>query len=295
MKNFNQQSENKVMIVGTLLDSNFVQGKTKEGKPYERGNMTIRVTQTYGGNEETSEIPVSFYAAQFKRDGSVNPSYESVQQLKRLKTVSAHGLGEADCVRIANGQLQENYYVPKGSGRLVDGWQIRSSFFNAGKGAQAATFSVDMYLMDIKEEFDRDETPTGRLILRGGLVQYGGKLDVVDFIVENPDAVDYIQRNWEPNNTYHAVGRIRVTSKEIQKATSQSSWGEDVPETTTVLTRELIVTKGSDEAYDEDMSYDPTDIRKAFNVRKADMEQKLADSKNPTSAAPKTNNYAWDE
>ena len=125
--------------------------------------------------------------------------------------------------------------------------------------------------MKMDDELDREGVPTGRLKIQGGIVQYGGKLDVVDFIVESPDTVEYISRNWEVNGTVTVKGRIRVLSQEEE--VQSSGWGEDVPETTTRFVRELIITTGDDECKEEDFAYDPVEIKKAFNERKAAIEQ----------------------
>ena len=61
MKTLADESLNKINLVGKLLDATFDTGKTQAGAPYERARLTVRVTQTYGGKEETSEIPVSMF------------------------------------------------------------------------------------------------------------------------------------------------------------------------------------------------------------------------------------------
>lgn len=286
-REISQQAVNKVNIIGKLLETSFVEGKTKtDGRPYERGNLVVRVTQTYGGNEEVSEIPVSFFATKFKKDGTLNPAYENIQALKRMKTVQSHGADEADYIRIVGAQIEENNFVSRISGRTVNGWQIRSSFFNSGNTKQVASFDEEVYIMNIEEEMDRNEEPTGRLKLRGAVVQYGGRVDVINFIVENHDCVDYISRNYTTNTTVRVQGRVRVTSKEITK-NSESSWGEAIPETTTTTTRELVITMGCDEPYDEDSAYDQVDIRKGLNVRKARLEQLATDAQAKTEAPKK--------
>jgi hypothetical protein len=136
--------------------------------------------------------------------------------------------------------------------------------------------------MKMTEEVDREGDTTGRLIVQGGIVQYGGKLDVVNFIVEAPDTVEYISRNWVENGTVTVKGRIRVLSQEEE--VQSSGWGEDVPETTTRFVRELIITTGDDECKEEDFAYDPVEIKKAFNDRKAAIEQMQI---NARSTAPK--------
>ena len=154
--------------------------------------------------------------------------------------------------------------------------------------------------MDMHEEMDREENPTGRLIVKGGIVQYGGKLDVVEFVVESPECVEHISRNWQVNDTVNARGRIRFTSLEEKRASSEASWGEEVPETTTRVMRELIITTGDPEGKEEEFAYDQADIKKAFNVRKANMEQLQIDAKNKASkpaaqaAAPAKSAYSWE-
>ena len=297
MKNIMQQANNKITIVGKLLDATFATGKTATGgKPYERANVTIRVTQTYGGRTEVSDIPVSAFATQYTNKGTINPAYESLQKLKEFKTVQNVGIDAADVLRITGADLSENNFVSR-SGQLVNTWQIRSSFFNTGKAEDTATFNLDVFIMDMKEEFDREGESTGRLILKGAIVQYGGRLDIVEFIVESPDCVDYISNNWEINQTVNIGGRIRYTTQEEKRAAAESSWGEEIPETSTRTVRELIITRGSNEPFDEEMAYDPTDIKKAFNERKARLEQMQLDAKNKPAtkpaAAPKKD-YDWE-
>ena len=295
MKTLADQGTNKITIVGKLLDVAFASGKTKTGAPYERANLTVRVAQTYGGNDEVSEIPVSMFASQFTSKGTPNPAYQSLQDLRKMKTAQDHGIDGADTVRITGASIRENNFVSK-SGQLISGWQINTSFVNAGSTADVASFILDIFIMDMSPELDRDGDETGRLCIKGALVQYGGKVDVLNFIVEAPDTVDYIQSHWNVNETNTVKGRIRVTSKEEKHdAASSSSWGEDVPDTTTRMIRELIITKGDDEGKEEDFAYDPNEIRKGFNVRKAEIEQLQLDAKNKASkpAEDAASKYSW--
>lgn len=295
MKTLADQGTNKITIVGKLLDVAFASGKTKTGAPYERANLTVRVAQTYGGNDEVSEVPVSMFASQFTSKGTPNPAYQSLQDLRKMKTAQDHGIDGADTVRITGANIRENNFISK-SGQLINGWQINTSFVNAGSTADVASFIIDIFIMDMAPEFDRDGDETGRLLIKGAVVQYGEKVDVLNFIVENPDTVDYIHSHWNVNDTNTVKGRIRVTSKEEKHdAASSSSWGEDVPDTTTRMIRELIITKGDDEGKEEDFAYDPNEIRKGFNVRKAEIEQLQLDAKNKASkpAEDAASKYSW--
>ena len=295
-KTIMDQATNKVNIVGKLLDTTFREGKTSTGQTYESCNFTVRVTQTYGGREETSEIPVSIFATQYTSQNKPHPGYKNIQEMKKMKTVQDYGEAEATVVRMTNANIRENNFVSR-SGQLINGWQINTSFLNEGKTSDIASFNMDIFIMDMHEEVDREGEPTGRLVIKGAVVQYGGKLDVIEFIVEGNDAVNYISRNWEENKTVNVGGRIRFTAQEEKRSASESSWGEELPETSTRMVRELIITRGSDEPFDDDFAYDVADIKKAFNERKARLEQMQIDAKNNTkksAPAASKSNYSWE-
>lgn len=298
MKNLMYMSENKINIVGKLLDVVAADGKLEDGRYYERATFTVRVNQTYNGNQEISEIPVSIFATQYTKNNAINPAYENLQRLKAMKTVQGYGDAEAEVVRISGASISENNFVAK-SGNLINGWQIRSSFINSGNKAQdIASFNIDIFILDMHPEINDDEE-TGRLIVKGAVVQYNNVVDVLEFVVEGADRVNYVERNWNINDTVNIGGRIRVTSKEDTRSASTSSWGEELPETTTRMVRELVITRGSDEPFEEDFAYDPAEIKKGFNVRKAKIEQMQIDAKNrgTQKAAPAqttSSKYSWE-
>ena len=270
MKSISIQAGNKLNLAGILMDVTPGSGKLSDGRPYKRATVTIRVSQAYGGKTETSDIQVGMFATEFTSTGKQNPAWKSLLDLELMKTAQKCGIENASHVRLTGATLQENNFVSR-SGQLINGWQIRGSFINEAKVSDVASFVTDILIMKMDDELDREGVPTGRLKIQGGIVQYGGKLDVVDFIVESPDTVEYISRNWEVNGTVTVKGRIRVLSQEEE--VQSSGWGEDVPETTTRFVRELIITTGDDECKEEDFAYDPVEIKKAFNERKAAIEQ----------------------
>ncbi len=295
-KDIMMQAMNKINIVGKLLDVTFRSGTLNDGRIYESANLTVRVTQTYGGREETSEIPVSMFAAKYTLANKLNPGYDQIQALKEMKSAQVVGIDEADTVRINGASIRENNFLSRTTGQIINSWQINTSFINKGGTNDVATFVIDLYIMDMHPEEDRDGDPTGRLVIKGGIVQYGGNLDVLEFIVEDPDNVEYIEKNWEVNDTITVKGRVRVTASEVKESGKQSSWGEDIPEVTTRTVRELIITKGDDFGKEEEFAYDSMDIKKAFNVRKAKIEQLRVDASHKASPAekPAANKYNWE-
>lgn len=281
MKDINVQATNKMNLVGKLMNVDFGEGKLSDGREYKRATVTIRVNQPVDGKEEMSEIPVGFFATPYTSTGKQNPAYKSLVELRDLKTAQNVGIDAADQVRITSGVLSENNFVSR-SGNLINGFQIRGSFISSAKLSDIASFTTEIFIMDMHDEVDKEGDPTGRLVVRGGIVQYGGKLDVLDFVVEAPDKVEFVSRNWEPNTTQLVKGRVRVTSHEVSTGGGTGSWGEDLPDTTTTYVRELVITGGEDTAKDEDFSYDPVEIKKAFNQRKAMIEQMQIDARSRT-------------
>ena len=264
------QATNKINLAGILMDVAAGEGNLADGRPYKRATVTIRVTQSYGGKTETSDVQVGMFATEFTSTGKQNPAWKSLNDLMLMKTAQSCGVDKASHVRLTGATLQENNFVSR-NGQLINSWQIRGSFINEAKVSDVASFVTDIFIMDMHDEVNRDGDTTGRLVIKGGIVQYNGKLDVVEFIVEAPDTVEYISRNWEVNGTVTVKGRIRILSQEEE--VPSSGWGEDIPETTTRFVRELIITTGDDECKEEDFAYDPVEIKKAFNERKAAIEQ----------------------
>ena len=295
MKSVQIQAGNKINLCGKLMDVTFGNGKLSDGRPYERATVTVRATQTYGGKEETSDVQVGMFATEYTSTGKPNPAWKSIMDLKHMNTAQNVGIDAAAHVRMTGATLSENNFVSR-TGQLINGWQIRGSFINEAKLSDVASFVTDIFIMNMHDEVDREGDTTGRLVIKGGIVQYGGKLDVVDFIVEAPDTVEYISRNWKVGDTVTVKGRIRVTSQEEE--VQSSGWGEDVPDTTTRFVRELIITTGDDEGKEEEFAYDPAEIKKAANDRKAMIEQMQINARKvaPKQGAGSANatNYDWE-
>ena len=295
MKSVQIQAGNKINLCGKLMDAAFGNGKLSDGRPYERATVTVRATQTYGGKEETSDVQVGMFATEYTSTGKPNPAWKSIMDLKHMNTAQNVGVDAAAHVRFTGASLSENNFISR-TGQLINSWQIRGSFINEAKLSDVASFVTDIFIMNMHDEVDREGDTTGRLVIKGGIVQYGGKLDVVDFIVEAPDTVEYISRNWKVGDTVTVKGRIRVTSQEEE--VQSSGWGEDVPDTTTRFVRELIITTGDDEGKEEEFAYDPAEIKKAANDRKAMIEQMQINARKvaPKQGAGSANatNYDWE-
>ena len=300
MKSIQTEAYNSINIVGKVLTLVTRSGKTSMGKPYESVNLVVRVNDEIEGKKTISEIPISFFASPYTNSGAENPLFKNLQKIKELHSIQDYGLDGASFIRLSKANLQENFFVSRG-GQLIDTWQIRGAFCNTVKeGAkEEATFNIDGFILDIKDEVNREGDTTGRLIFKVAVVQYsgnvdGGNVDIFDLIVEDPDKINYLQRLLEVGQTFRFAGHIRYTTEQEQRATTASSWGEAISDEVTRTVRELIVTGGGEAPYDEDFGYDPLEIKKALNARKAKMEQAQIDAKPKATASTRTGKYDWE-
>lgn len=295
MKNINDKTKNAVTVAGKLLDVKFGAGKTSAGKDYERATATVRAANSFGGHDEVNEVPVSFFATKLTNKGTPNPGFETIQKLKNFKTVENYGLEDADNVAFTGCQLQENIYKAQSGTVYVNNWQIRGAFI--GKTTQEiASFETEIVLMDMSDELANDE-PTGRYIITGGIVEYGPSLHVLKYVVEDPDKIEYIQRNWNVGDTVTVKGYIRRTVVERTGGTkTDDGWGDDMPNIARpVVVNELVVRGGSQAGADEEFAFDVTEVKKLNAERKAKIEQLRMDAAPvKKAAAAKPSTPSWD-
>lgn len=288
-RSIDMPAQNSVSIVGSLLNLEVRDGNTsaaKGGRPYRSMSAQVRVAQSYGGKNEVSEIPISFFTMKNKRDGDISKVYLDYGNAGNEYRWAARDGGDmADIISLSgyngNGALRENMYVSKNSDSVVSSLQVDGRFLSKARDSQVsggafATFDLEIYILNIEREMDASGEETGRLKIRGGIVQYGPRIDCLDFFVEDRSAVDFIERNYNINDTAHFCGRIRMTSEIVSKA-ANNVWGEVLPQSAPRKRRELIITGpgagGENGPYDEEQSYDPNDIRALVNDRNARREQ----------------------
>ena len=276
MLDLTTQATNEVMIEGVLQEVDLREGTLeKPGAPmreYLAGTVTIAVTQTVSGNEESSEIPVSVFVNKLKNDGNPNPAYKNVDELRKNFVSKASGGAAADLVRVTRGELNENTFTTEG--RTITSFRVRNSFFNKvfADAQQIAAFRNKIVILSIAPEVDLNDAETGRLRIVGALVCYGARVDVLTYYVEDPTAIAYISKNWEEGNTVNISGRLRfaINTVEKQVESSEVGFGEALPTSSSRRVRELIITSGSPGPLDDDESYDAEgEIVHALAERKA--------------------------
>lgn len=293
MAKWTNGSMNEVVIEGILSETNLTTGTDKNGKDYIRGEIKIKVSQKVDGVEIDNEIPVRIYQTKLTKAGKVNPAYESAMKIKDeyVSIASCGREDKADWVSITtSGNITENAFYGR-DGKLVSLPSLRASFVNKIKPnsvTPSSTFKVVFVVGEIKDEIKNDE-PTGRIIIKGVIPQYGGRVDTIDFIVSNKIALERIQENWHKKDTVLAGGYINFTQK-VSVTKDDSGFGEPLTEKHTTSVKELIISSGHESPLSEDEgAYSQEDIAEALVERKT----RLADLENKTKQPAASTDFGF--
>ena len=275
-----RQAFNQVEIEGILSEINldYKSYKDSTGKDVEAigGDVKVRVRQVINKGEEptTLEIPVFMFSQKFKKDGSPNASYASIQDIKEnFKSINmAGGEAGADGIRFVGKycSLEMNEFYNQ-KGQLVSYPRVKASFASKverSKVKDKANFTTELMVSDMMNEIINDEE-TGRLIIVGSVPQYGGKVDVIKFIASNEGVVSGIQQMWAEADTVKASGKLNFTSR-TETYIPEVALGEAEEQTRTITVSELIITGGT-EAYDQN-AFELEDIRQGLTERKSRLE-----------------------
>ena len=298
-----RQAENKVRIEGILSEINLKYGSfVKNGVTVDNigGNIKVLVHQTINNEDVTLEIPVYMFATKFTNAGKPNPAYESIQTVMTEFVSIASGVGEAgaDKIRITNGNIRMNEYYNQ-QGQLVSFPRVNASFVSKATGdfRPEASWSLEFAVssMDFVTDADGVEVEPKKLRIKVIVPQYGGKVDTMEFYATNPRVIDAITSYWENQKTYSAKGRLNFTST-TREIIEECDFGEPDVHVQTVSVSELIVTKGTQSAMEDDMEFKPADLAAALKEHKAYLETlKDKTSQKPHSTpAPTSSNQEFD-
>ena len=298
-----RQAENKVRIEGILSEINLKYGSfVKNGVTVDNigGNIKVLVHQTINNEDVTLEIPVYMFATKFTNAGKPNPAYESIEKVMTEFVSIASGAGEAgaDKIRITNGNIRLNEYYNQ-QGQLVSFPRVNASFVSKATGdfRPEASWSLEFAVssMDFVTDADGVEVEPKKLRIKVIVPQYGGKVDMMEFYATNPRVIDAITSYWENQKTYSAKGRLNFTST-TREIIEECDFGEPDVHVQTVSVSELIVTKGTQSAMEDDMEFKPADLAAALKEHKAYLETlKDKTSQKPHSTpAPTSSNQEFD-
>ena len=284
-----REAENIVRIEGILSETDLKYGSfEKNGNKVNSigGVIKIQVNQEINGESVTLEVPVHMFASEYTNKGTKNPAYQSIERVMNEFTsiAAAGGAANADRVRITNGKITMNEYYGR-DGQLVSFPRITASFVSKIKADEmkpCATFATNFVVAKKMNEVDREGIETGRYKVTGIIPQYGGKVDVVEFVTSNKNVINAINQYWTENDTVSAQGRLNFSSK-TETIVKEVDFCEPQETTRTISVSELILTGGSSTPLEGDYAYDMNEIQTALAERK----QRLEESKNKNNGTRK--------
>lgn len=297
-----RQAENKVFIEGILSEIDIVERTyTKDDVQNNAlaGQIKVRVEQKINGVDKILEIPVHVFVNEMTKKGTKNPAYESIDTVRRefISIASGAGVEGADRIRISGASIQMNEYWAD-ENRLSSYPRINASFVQRVKRDEftpKAQFSTELVVSKMINEVDKDGVETGRLKVEGILPQYGGRVDVVPFIAENPNVVDAITQYWQPKDTVKVSGKLNFSST-VEIYTEEQGFGEPIEKKRTINVSELVITGGSQTPLEGDFAFNEEEIKNALAERKTRLENRKAKelARSSSRTAPAQSGFASD-
>lgn len=294
---------NTETIIGRIYQHNLVkktvqnQSSPNFGKEFISGNLEIAVDE-----EGLVVIPVHFtYVVEMNKSGSKNATYTNLDKIiNENNTWILKGKEEASKVRIDTALSVNDFYTQ--DDRLVSTKVNEGGFVtfisDLGPENERNTFTTDILITNVtrveadpEKNIDKDYA-----IVKGAVFNFRNDLLPVDFIVRNPEGMDYFEdlgaSQSEPILT-KVWGRINCRTLTNEKK-EETAFGEESVRTFERKVKEWVITGGAKVPYDMD---DETVITKAEITKAAqDRELKLADIKKnrdeyqaQKAAAPTTN------
>lgn len=293
-----QEGINSIHVEGIVKDIR-IEEKPINGQDAISGEVDIQVTP-----ESIHTLNVFSYKLNQKKE--VSGLFKTLVTIRdEYKTIDAHGIENADRVRVETSGTFDNGKVGKNEYASPDGeWKsyprLTAKFINRIKAGEVfepqAKFTLEIAVAGTKEE-TRNGEETGRLILKGYIVNYQEQKDDTkkiypfDFVVQNPVSVSYVQDHYEKGQTVKVYGDI-VNTKVVTERLVEVGFGEPQKEYDRKEVREYIIIGGTP-PYDEDdkNAYDVGLIREAIKKRDAAIEKKKEEKKNGSSS--KSNNSGF--
>lgn len=288
-----ESKENSVKIEGILSEIDIEAGTyVKDGKTVEKigGSIKVRVNQTLNGEETELDIPVFLFANKLTNKNTPNPAYASIERvMNEFKSIAAVGIDAADRVRITGANIRMNEYYSQ-AGTLNSYPRINGSFVtkitDMSKYSPEATFSAIFAIGSMGYETDKDGVDIpNRYKIRGIMPQYGGSVDVIDFLATSPNVIDAVSSYWEQGDTVKINGKLNFSSK-TEETVTQVDFGEPRIEKKTVSVSELIITGGSQTPLEGDFAFDMDEIQSALEARQARLAELKEKAKSKEASAP---------
>lgn len=237
-----ESKTNKISIRGYLKENNLTE--VMDGNIRKiTGNISIATTDN---NVFKINFDKKEGAKGYEESLALLPAntISSAQYIKANPTATLKTAQEA-CTKVwASGLMRENYYKKDGVERSVPTYRAFSlGIVNESASREfipQATFTVDVFINDMKDELDANNAKTGRLLLEGLIPDaYFGVMNKFSFVAPSEDNIAaYIKKNYAVQDTVTLKGDLvnMIVKTKVEQSTDDNFFGRGNDTTVTYST-----------------------------------------------------------
>lgn len=302
--------ENREKIEGRIyqfdLSIKTVQNESSKnyGTEFISGNLEVAVDE-----DILNVIPVHFtYVVEQTKNGKKNATYTALKKIiEEGKTIIADGKDEATKVRIDTALGLNEFYTQ--DDQLVSVKTNEGGFVTIinelGPVEERNTFATDIIITNVSRvEADEEKNiKEDYAIVKGAIFDFRGALLPVDFVVRNPQGLNYFEDlGASGSNPIYTKVWGKINCETITRVVEEeSAFGEAAVRTYERKTKEWVITGSSRVPYefgDEEVltSEELTKLMQDRELMLADLKKRndeyKAQKASQTTAAPKTQNVA---
>ncbi len=273
-----KQMTNKVTIQGVLVDNHMSIKVDNKGRRYLSGAVEVKVDNDY-------IIPVDTFAYELKSNGEKSAVYDRLAKVIDWPSARTVGANSAPRVTITNARIEDNSFYSEKDDRIVNNWRIGGAFFrtaaNDAKGINE--FEVEGIISSIKEVLDRNGESTNTYQIKLLNVGFGEKVNEITFTYDDPEAIKYINDNYNVGDKVTLCGQVVYTQTE-RTVKKELGFGEPVTETYTNTVRLLKITAGTEPMSPEESGVALKDLQTIL-VKQNNIIKEKAEAKSQAGAA----------
>ena len=235
-----KQMLNRVTIQGTLMDNNIEIKVDSKGRRYLSGAVEVKVDNDY-------IIPIDTFAYETKNNGEKNQLFERLAKVIDYSSSRTVGINKAPKIAINNARVEDNSFFSERENKIINNWRISGAFMKlaANDASNVNEFEVEGIIGSIKEIIDKNGEPTDTYRIKLFNVGYGERVNELTFTYDDPEAIKYINENYNVGDKVTLCGQIvyEQTEKTIEK---ELGFGEPIKQTFTNTIRLLKITAGTE-------------------------------------------------
>lgn len=273
-----KQMTNKVTIQGVLVDNHMSIKVDNKGRRYLSGAVEVKVDNDY-------IIPVDTFAYELKSNGEKSAVYDRLAKVIDWPSARTVGASSAPRVTITNARIEDNSFYSEKDDRIVNNWRISGAFFrtaaNDAKGINE--FEVEGIISSIKEVLDKNGESTNTYQIKLLNVGFGEKVNEITFTYDDPEAIKYINDNYNVGDKVTLCGQVVYTQTE-RTVKKELGFGEPVTETYTNTVRLLKITAGTEPTSPEESGITLKDLQTIL-VKQNNIIKEKAEAKSQAGAA----------